>query len=156
MAKKSTWREKLDKDNGLPCMQECHGKKAEQWGRVMFIPSPRQIDGLMKQVPPGKLLTVNDMRHYLAEKNEADFTCPLTTGIFAWISAHAAEESLAAGEADVTPYWRTLKTGGELNPKYPGGIEALRKKLEAEGHRVVLKGAKAFVADYKQSLASLT
>lgn len=47
----------------------------------------------------------------------------MTTGIFAWISAHAAEEAAAEGVQDVTPYWRTLKSDGELNEKYPGGVE---------------------------------
>jgi hypothetical protein len=41
-----------------------------------------------------------------------------------------------------------LKNGGELNPKYPGGIEALRTRLQAEGHQVVQKGKRFFVADF--------
>lgn len=40
------------------------------------------------------------------------------------------------GDTDVTPYGRTLKTGGEVNPKHPGGVEHSRLRLEAEGHRV--------------------
>ncbi len=55
----------------------------------------------------------------------------------------------------ITPYWRTLKTGGELNPKYPGGIARLRKRLAAEGHRVVAKGKRFVVADYDKSLAAI-
>ena len=82
--------------------------------------------------------------------------CPITCGIFAWIAAHAAEEAASAGESDITPYWRTLKTGGELNPKYPGGIEQLRVMLEAEGHRVVPKGRRYLVANYEQHVVDLT
>jgi len=63
-----------------------------------------------------------------------------------------AEEAAAAGKADITPYWRTLKTGGELNPKYPGGIARLRSLLEAEGHRIVAKGKRFVVADYEGRL----
>ena len=53
-----------------------------------------------------------------------------------------------------TPYWRTLKSGGELNPKYPGGVDALKVRLEAEGHRVFAKGKKWIVADYERGLVS--
>jgi hypothetical protein len=49
----------------------------------------------------------------------------------------------------VTPYWRTLKTGGLLNEKYPGGIVAQRARLEAEGHVIVKKGAKYYVQNYE-------
>ena len=78
--------------------------------------------------------------------------CPITTGIFAWIAAHAADEDEAAGRKRITPYWRTLKAGGELNAKYPGGIKNLRARLMAEGHRVVKKGSRYFVAEVERSL----
>ena len=55
----------------------------------------------------------------------------------------------------INPYWRTLKSDGELNPKYPGGIPNLKKKLESEGHHVVHKGKKYFVEHYQDSLAKI-
>jgi alkylated DNA nucleotide flippase Atl1 len=73
----------------------------------------------------------------------------MVTGIFVWVAAHAAAEETAAGEIGTTPYWRTLKTDGELNPKYPGGIENQRQRLEAEGHQIVARGKRWFVADYQ-------
>ena len=78
--------------------------------------------------------------------------CPLTTGIFAWLAAHAAEEAAAEGKKGITPYWRTLKSGGELNPKYPGGIKAQKARLEAEGHTIRRKGKRYVVADYEKVL----
>lgn len=36
--------------------------------------------------------------------------CPVTTGIFAWIAAHAAAEAEESG-GKITPDWRTLKHG---------------------------------------------
>ena len=86
----------------------------------------------------------------MAAKHGATIGCPITTGIFAWIAAHAAEEAAAAGAKRVTPYWRTLKVGGELNAKYPGGIANLRKLLEGEGHTIVKKGKRYLVADYER------
>lgn len=138
---KKTWREKLAESKDLP--------------KTMVIPSPLEVDEAMRQVPKGRLATINELRAWLARKHCTDIACPMTTGIFAWIAAHAAEEARAAGEKNITPYWRTLKTGGELNPKYPGGIPALKKLLAAEGHRVVKQGRKFVVAGYEARLAAL-
>lgn len=119
----------------------------------MVIPAPREVDAVMRGVPRGKLITINEVRAAVAKKHAATVGCPITTGIFAWIAAHAAEEAAAAGKKRVTPYWRTLKTGGELNAKYPGGVEALKKLLEAEGHRVVPKGKRWVVEEFEAKLA---
>ena len=57
-------------------------------------------------------------------------------------------------DGDETPYWRTLKAGGELNEKYPGGAAAQKAKLEAEGHTVIEKGRtniRYFVKDYEKA-----
>jgi hypothetical protein len=124
-----------------------------RWGKgTVVIPAPREVDALMKRVPPGKLITINEIRAALARRHGATIGCPITTGIFAWIAAHAAEEMAAQMAARITPYWRTLKTGGQLNPKYPGGVPALRKRLQAEGHTVVKRGKNYFVADYQASI----
>jgi hypothetical protein len=106
-------------------------------------------------VPKGKLITINEIRICLAKKHRVTIGCPITTGIFAWIAAHAAEEAEENGAKRVTPYWRTLKSGGELNSKYPGGIPNLKNRLEAEGHRIVKKGTRYLVADFQQALAKL-
>jgi hypothetical protein len=155
MPQRKSWREKLADDKGLPKVDKVSGKMTRRWGEgTMVIPAPREVDAVMRKVPEGKLLTINEIRQILAKKHKANFGCPITTGIFAWIAAHAAEEAAAEGETDITPYWRTLKSGGELNPKYPGGIERLKRLLQAEGHRVVAKGKKFVVADYEAALLS--
>ena len=153
---RKSWREKLADSKGLPTVSEICGKMTTRWGTgTMVIPAPVEVDALMKRVPRGKLVTINELRSALAKKHNASIACPITTGIFAWIAAHAAEEAKADGEKTITPYWRTLKTGGELNPKYPGGVESLKKLLRAEGHKVVAKGKRFVVADYQGSLAAL-
>ena len=107
----------------------------------------------MKTVSRGQLITINEIRARLAARHGTDAACPITTGIFAWIAAHAATEELAEGKKKITPYWRTLKAGGELNVKYPGGVEALRKLLESEGHEIEQKGRRFFVKDFTAALA---
>lgn len=152
---KKSWREKLADDKDLPKVGEATGKYSQHWGVGRFvIPAPREVDGLMKQVPRGRLVTINELRQALARKHGMDFACPLTTGIFSWIAANAAAEAEAEGAKRFTPYWRTLKTGGEINPKYPGGAASVAKRLRAEGHRVVTKGKRLLVADFEQKLFS--
>lgn len=137
--KRKSWREKLADDKGLPKIGKVEGKMSQRWGGgTMVIPSPMEVDEIMRSVPKGKVTTINEIRASLARKHRVDFACPITTGIFAWIAANAAAEAQAEGKQRVTPWWRTLKTGGELNPKYPGGIEAQTKLLKAEGHEIVL------------------
>jgi hypothetical protein len=153
MKKKKSWREKLANNKGLPKVGEVNGKMSKRWGEgTMVIPAPSEVDALMKQVPKGKLATINELRAALAVKHKVTFACPITTGIFSWIAAHAAHEAAAEGAKKVTPYWRTLKTGGELNPKYPGGAAGLARRLRAEGHKIVPKGKRFVVADYQKAL----
>jgi hypothetical protein len=126
MKARKSWREKLADSKGLPKVGKVTGKMSKRWGEGrMVIPAPLEVDALMRQVPKGRVVTINELRAALAAKHNADFACPLTTGIFSWIAAHAAAEAEAEGEKQITPYWRTLKNGGELNPKYPGVSPAL-------------------------------
>ena len=153
MKKKKSWREKLADDKGLPKVAEVCGKMTKRWGTgTMVIPAPREVDSLMRQVPKGRLVTINELRAALAKKHKANFACPITTGIFSWIAAHAAAEAEADGLKRVTPYWRTLKTGGEVNPKYPGGLDVLAKRLRAEGHELISKGKRTLVADFEKKI----
>jgi hypothetical protein len=156
-AKKSkSWKEKLLDSKGFPKVEKLDGKMREQWGEgTLVIPAPIEVDEIMKKVPKGKLITINEIRQQLAKKHQATMGCPFTTGIFAWIAAYAAEEDKAVGMKRITPYWRTLKTGGVLNEKYPGGVSHLKKLLEAEGHRVIKKGKNYVVENYQAALARL-
>lgn len=123
-------------------------------GSRMYFAPPMAYDAVMKQVPWGKVTTVGAIRAYLARQNDADFTEPITAGAFISIAAWASEQR----EMEKTPYWRTLKANGELNPKYPGGVEAQKAKLEAEGHTILKKGRtniRYMVADYQNALFPL-
>ena len=130
-------------------------KSIEKYGgnRMYFAP-PIEYDKVMKKVPAGKLITVGKIREYFAKLSGADFTEPITAGIFVSIAAWASHQRAE----DKTPFWRTLKANGELNEKYPGGIEAQKQKLEEEGHTVISKGRtniRYYVKDYEKSLFDL-
>jgi hypothetical protein len=150
---KIDWSEKLRDSKDLPRVEEITEKMSKRWGTgTVVIPAPMEVDELMRKVPERKLVTINEIRLALAKKHGATIGCPMTTGIFAWIAANAAAEERQRGREDITAYWRTLKTGGEINPKYPGGIETQKKLLEREGHTVVQRGKRYFVSDYEKSL----
>jgi len=155
-AKKRTWREKLADNKGFPKVLKIDPRKSRRWGTGTFvIPAPMEVDALMRRVPKGKLTTIDELRKILARRHGATIACPITTGIFAWIAAHAAAEAKAEGKKNSTPYWRTLKTGGEVNPKYPGGIALLKRQLSAEGHKVFQKGKRFFVEEFQAHLVRL-
>src|SRR5262245_2442400 len=108
MRRRRSFREKLADDKDLPRVEPITGRMSARWGTgTVLIPAPREVDAIMKKVPRGKLITINEIRAALAKKHGATIGCPITTGIFAWIAALAAEESADAGESEITPYWRT-------------------------------------------------
>ena len=130
-------------------------KSTEKQGEnKMYFAPPIDYDKVMKQIPCGKIITIGKIREYFAKISGADFTEPITAGIFVSIAAWASYQR----SEDQTPYWRTLKANGELNAKYPGGIEAQKEKLEAEGHTIIQKGyknIKYYVKNYESVLFDL-
>ena len=154
---RKSWREKLADSKGLPKVGPVTGKMTRKWGTgIMVIPAPIEVDEVMRRVPKGKVTTINQIREALARKHRANFACPITTGIFAWIASHAAEEAAREGKKRITPFWRTLKGEGELNPKYPGGVQAQAKRLRMEGHKIepALGQKPPRVHDYESALMS--
>ena len=159
MAKgRKTWQEKLADDKDLLKVVEITDKMSKRWGTgTVVIPAPREVDEVMRQVPKGKVITINQIREIVAKRHGTTIGCPITTGIFAWVAAHAAEEATAEGKGNITPYWRTLKSKGELNEKYPGGVEAQAAHLREEGHTIEPgKGKKPpKIKDYEKVLVEV-
>ena len=146
----------LNDSKDMPKLQTITDPKSigKYGGSKIYFAPPVDYDRAMRQVPCGKVITVGKIREHFAKINGADFTEPITAGAFVSIAAWASYQR--AG--DETPWWRTLKANGELNPKYPGGIEAQKEKLEAEGHCIIQKGRtnlRYFVKDYERALFEL-
>ena len=148
---RKTAREKLYSGQEAKVVEEADGR-----GR-MLIPRPLDVDALVRRIQSGKLATVDQIRERLARDANANFTCPLTAGIFLRISAEAAEEDLGDGKTEITPYWRVVKKDGRLNEKFPGGVEAQAARLRQEGYSIDPgKGKKApKVAGFEESLQVL-
>ena len=154
--KKKSWDEKL-KDNKsfpktlafdpkFPCGRALEKMGAKPGDSVVLAP-PFEVNEIMKKVPKGKLIVLNEICKELAKKHRTKYCCTLTTGIFVMTAANAAEET----KSDL-PYWRTIKNNGELNEKYPGGAERQKKMLEKEGHQIIQRGKKYYVKDYEEKL----
>lgn len=155
MKSRTSWHEKLEKRQE-PRLVDVLPKMSRFGKGTMLIPTPLIVDGLIRKVPKGKLISVSELRRQLAVDFDADVTCPLTTGIFVRIAAEAAEEDRANGRQRVTPYGRVIRDDGSLNPKFPGGSEQQTRQLRAEGFTFVRKGKKPpAVKHFERSLYNL-
>jgi len=156
--RKKSWQEKLADKKGLPkilklekrfpCYNAVHRMGANVGDEVVLV-NPSEVVQVMKKVPKGKLITIVEICKKIARKHKVKACCSLTTGIFIMTAANAAEEAAKEGKNLNIPYWRTLKSGGFLNEKYPGSLEAHKELLEKEGFKVTQKGKKYLVENYQ-------
>jgi len=147
---RKSWRQKLAAAKAKPDLPKrwfC-----EKAGQMFVVPSPDEVEQIICRVPRGRLITMQQIGGMLCRMHKVDVACPMTTGIMAWLIAHAAEEAAGEGAKRVPPWWRVLKTGAQLNPRYPGNGRTQQEKLEAEGHRIVARGKTLRVADYESAL----
>lgn len=93
VGKKKSWTEKLADSKGLPRVEKITERMSKRWGSgTVVIPAPVEVDEMMRKMLRGKLVTINVIREVWAKKHNATICCPMTTGIFAWIAANAAEK----------------------------------------------------------------
>ena len=160
--KRKSWQEKLTDKKGLPkilklekrfpCYNAVHKMGADAGDKVVLV-NPGEVVEIMKRVPRRKLITITEICKEIAKNHKVKACCSLTTGIFIMTAANAAEEAAKQGKDLDIPYWRTLKTNGFLNEKYPGGAEAQKTLLEKEGFTVEQKGKKYIVRNYPDFLS---
>ena len=149
---KKDFNAKMHDSKNMPKIVELDEEASNKWrGKTMVIAPPIDYNNLMKKVPSGKLITTDTLRKAVAKKYNTDIACSLTCGIYVNIVAWASYQR----DQDVTPYWRTLKSDGELNVKYPEAISLQKRLLEEEGHTIISKGTKHikyYVKDFEKSL----
>lgn len=103
----------------------------------MLISSPLEITHLIRAIPYGQVITVSELKQQMAQRNHADYACPLTTGIFLRMAAEAAyEENTQDAHAPETAWWRVIKDNARMLDKMPGGPDYQADKLKAEGHHI--------------------
>jgi len=156
---KKTWFEKMQDKPGypktlvleekFPCFKAVH-KMGVSVGEEVVITNAKEVIPYMAAVPSGKVTTLREICIALAKKHNVKGCCTLTAGIFVMTVANAIEEIKTKGdtsELSQTPWWRTLKMDGFLNPKFPGGYAAQKQLLEAEGINIISRGKKFQVAN---------
>ena len=109
------------------------------------------MDALIRKLKLGEVNTLDDLRAALARRHQLAVACPVSTAIFANMSARAGEERRALGVPmqELTPWWRVLRKGGFLTPKLPGGVETQATLLQAEGIRASPLGKQLAAYDYE-------
>ena len=159
--RRKTWQEKLvDRDGyptvlnleeGFPCYRALHKMGADAGDEVVLV-NPTEVIELMRLMPYGRVTTLAEICQRIAKDHQVNACCTLTSGIFVMTAANAAVEAAEDDKDLRIPYWRTLKIGGYLNDKYPGGVEGHRLLLEGEGHGVVGRAKRLKVEGYEASL----
>ena len=69
---KKSWQERLADSEDFPKVVKIEGKMSTKWGTgTVCIPAPSEVDEIMRQVPKGKLITINQIREVVAKKHGA-------------------------------------------------------------------------------------
>lgn len=104
-------------------------------GEIMLVPTPQLVDDFMRSIPRGSHVDVKGMRKALAERYEAQVTCPIYTGYHLRTVAEAAYESLQRGvPADaVTPFWRVLDKTTPTTKRLSFGAAFVHDRRREEG-----------------------
>lgn len=134
MAIKKSWLEKLN-ENKEPKIKKIEIDFADiPAGSMMFIATPKLIDQYIKEIGFGKRINIKTLRKDLAIEHGADYTCPVTTGLFLRIVAEANYEKLQQGKRfdEITPFWRVIEPNSALAQKLTFGQNFLLQQIEKE------------------------
>ena len=134
MAIKKSWLDKLN-ENKEPKIKRIDIDFADiPAGSNMFIATPKLIDQYINEIGVGKRIDLKTMRKDLAIEHNADYTCPVTTGIFLRIVAEANYEKLQQGKhlEEITPFWRVIEPNSPLAKKLTFGQVFLLEQIEKE------------------------
>lgn len=123
-------------------------------GGAMVVSSPAEVNAFVRRLRPGELVTLDELRAAIARRHAVAVACPVSTAIFLNMCARASEERREMGVPDdaLTPWWRVLRKGGFLNPKFPGGTDYQTTLLNGEGIRVSPLRKQPAVFDYVERL----
>lgn len=134
MAKKS-WLEKFNVARE-PVIEITDKKFADiPAGSKMLIATPKVVDEYLRQIPAGKHTSLQQMRKDLAAEFNAEYTCPITSGIFLRIASELAYEQYQNGTPikKITPFWRMINKKAPLAKKLSFGYEFVAEQREKEG-----------------------
>lgn len=133
--KRKTWQEKLHVDRQAEVQKNNVAFADMPAGCTMLIATPLIVDAYVRKIPKGHFTTIKQIRKDLAAEYHADYSCPVTTGIFIRIVAEAAYEEYEKGKAlsKITPFWRALSAKSPSAKKLSFGIKFLLDQQKKEG-----------------------
>jgi ABC-type uncharacterized transport system ATPase subunit len=134
MAMKKTWLDKLN-ETKEPKIKRIDIDFADiPAGSNMLIATPKIIDKYIQEIGVGKRIDTKTLRKDLAIAHNADYTCPVTAGIFLRIVAEANYEKLQQGKhvKEITPFWRVIEPKSVLAKKLTFGQDFLLQQIEKE------------------------
>ncbi|MCF2443973.1 hypothetical protein L0657_08405 [Dyadobacter sp. CY345] len=138
MAKKKSWLDKLN-DKKDPKIKRTEYDFADiPAGSNMFIATPQLIDQYIREIGFGKRIEIKNLRKDLALEHNADYTCPVTTGLFLRIVAEANYEKLQQGKSldEITPFWRAIEPNSALAKKLTFGQHFLIQQINSESESI--------------------
>jgi hypothetical protein len=123
MAIKKTWTDKLNAAKTSKVKHIDFDFADIPANSNMYIATPKIIDEYVQHIPKGKKVSTLTLRKDLALENRADFTCPVTTGIFLRIVAEAAYEKYEKTNSTkgISPFWRIVEPNSALAKKLSFG-----------------------------------
>lgn len=103
-------------------------------GCKMLIATPKIVEEYVKQIPKGKSVSMQTMRNDLASEYRAEYTCPVTSGIFLRMVSEAAYEQIQQGKplSKVAPFWRIVEENSALNKKLSFGSDFVKDQRKRE------------------------
>lgn len=134
MAKK-TWQEKFNIARE-PVVEITDKKFADiPEGSKMLIATPKVIDDYVRQIPKGKHSSLQQMRKDLSAEFNAEYTCPITSGIFLRIASELAYQQYESGTPikKITPFWRMIDKKAPLAKKLSFGYDFVAEQRKKEG-----------------------
>ena len=110
----------------------------------MLLPSPATVETLLMKISEKKLITTNLICKELTREFKVQGTCPVTT--------KKALQALLDNPSSTLPYWRVLKTNGELITSFSKSAKDQGSRLQQEGFKIDSKGKVPKVQNFKESL----
>lgn len=133
--KRKTWAEKMN-----PALEHKVEKTDKSFadipeGSTMLIATPQIIAEYIRHIPKGTHTSLQQMRKDLAAEYNAQYTCPVTSGIFLRIVAENAYEEYQQGKpvSKITPFWRMIDRKTPAFKKLTFDTAFLEEQWKKEG-----------------------
>ncbi|TAF63936.1 MAG: hypothetical protein EAZ55_12585 [Cytophagales bacterium] len=128
-SRQKTWAEKFatPKQAEVKRIEKAFADMPE--GAMMLIATPQIIEDYIRQIPKGKKVNLKTLRNDLALTYNAEYTCPVTTGIFLRIVAELNYEQFQTGKPleEIAPFWRVISAEMPLANKLSFSKDFLAK-----------------------------